>query len=467
MIFTSFGRRNSDGSANSFQLLSMGLSFLLAGLTCFQCAPTLAYAASQRKIYFYHSDHLGSTSLVTDEQGQVVARAEYRPYGATTVAEQLRPEVPSAFKFTGQRLDDPTGLYFFHSRYYDPQLGRFIQPDSIVQAPTDPQTLNRYSYVRNNPLKYTDPSGHFFFLPFHAALLTKVVIGAAVGAALNSTVAAFTGGYLGKAASTGALGGAIVGAGAAVAGAWSGASAHGQAFVMAGAGGLAGTAGAAMNGQPLGQGAAMGAGFGFVRSYVPTLNVPWAGHGAAGGLINPVLNDAITGAAMGAGVATIQGEDAGQGALIGAVYGGAGTAFNMAVGHTVGFFGSGRDAPAYDEKNGVFTYGNNTHGAITFGNVIFRHNDINSTGSFGDIFLHELGHASPQSSILGPLYLPAHGVSLVIGGIAALAVSVAQLRSTQPGGFAEFRDLAHDLSPLENNLLGDHPTAWDLHREYK
>lgn len=60
--------------------------------------------------------------------------------------------------FTGQILDD-TGLYYYGARYYDPTIGRFISPDPIVQSPSNPQTLNRYSYVLNNPLKYIDPSG--------------------------------------------------------------------------------------------------------------------------------------------------------------------------------------------------------------------------------------------------------------------------------------------------------------------
>jgi RHS repeat-associated protein len=60
---------------------------------------------------------------------------------------------------TGQYLDT-TGLLEEHARYYDPVLGRFISPDTIVPDPGNPQSLNRYAYVDNNPLKYTDPSGH-------------------------------------------------------------------------------------------------------------------------------------------------------------------------------------------------------------------------------------------------------------------------------------------------------------------
>jgi RHS repeat-associated protein len=60
--------------------------------------------------------------------------------------------------FTGQRLDS-SGLYYYGARYYDPTIGRFISADSIVQTYKNPQALNRYSYVFNNPLKYVDPSG--------------------------------------------------------------------------------------------------------------------------------------------------------------------------------------------------------------------------------------------------------------------------------------------------------------------
>ena len=60
--------------------------------------------------------------------------------------------------FTGQRLDE-TGLYYYNARYYDPTIGRFISADTFAQNFTNPQNLNRYSYVLNNPLRYTDPTG--------------------------------------------------------------------------------------------------------------------------------------------------------------------------------------------------------------------------------------------------------------------------------------------------------------------
>jgi len=103
---------------------------------------------------------LGSSNVLTDATGALVELAEYTPYGSVAVNTG---SVDVAHKFTGQRLDTSTSLYFYHARYYDPKLGRFISPDTIVQAPGDPQTLNRYSYARNNPVKYVDPSGYSFW----------------------------------------------------------------------------------------------------------------------------------------------------------------------------------------------------------------------------------------------------------------------------------------------------------------
>lgn len=77
-----------------------------------------------------------------------------------TLGECLEsPPYPTDKLFTGQRLDS-TGLYYYGARYYDPSIGRVISPDTIVPNPANPQSLNRYSYCLNNPLKYIDPSGH-------------------------------------------------------------------------------------------------------------------------------------------------------------------------------------------------------------------------------------------------------------------------------------------------------------------
>ena len=63
-------------------------------------------------------------------------------------------------------------MYFYQARYYAQGLGRFVSPDSIVQNPLDPQAFNRYAYARNNPVRYTDPTGH----SFHERLVRLVAL---------------------------------------------------------------------------------------------------------------------------------------------------------------------------------------------------------------------------------------------------------------------------------------------------
>ena len=66
----------------------------------------------------------------------------------------------SILSFTDQEDDDDLGLYNYNARLYDPELGRFLSADTIVPDPYNLQSLNRYSYVLNDPLSYTDPSGY-------------------------------------------------------------------------------------------------------------------------------------------------------------------------------------------------------------------------------------------------------------------------------------------------------------------
>jgi len=109
------------------------------------------------KLRYVHQDHLSGTAVITDANGNEVGSIKYYPYGET---RSTSGTLETDKKFTGQRLDD-TGLYYYNARYYDPAIGRFISPDTLVPNPANPQAFNRYSYCLNNPLKYTDPSGHF------------------------------------------------------------------------------------------------------------------------------------------------------------------------------------------------------------------------------------------------------------------------------------------------------------------
>ena len=102
------------------------------------------------------TDNVGSTIASWDTSTGVISHQRYYPYGEIRQTDGLDTTVG----FTGQR-HDPTGLIYYQARYYDPHTGRFTQPDTIVPGGgTNPQALNRYSYVYNNPTNYTDPTGH-------------------------------------------------------------------------------------------------------------------------------------------------------------------------------------------------------------------------------------------------------------------------------------------------------------------
>jgi RHS repeat-associated protein len=170
-------------------------------------------------VVYMHSDHLGSVSTITNQAGAVVSSQQFDPWGKVRTGGVSVTQ--TKLNYTGQRKDD-TGLLYYHARYYDPSLARFVSPDSIVpgassgsggaggslgawqnsaltadfhesillgslhkeialtqqkgfwfqlgdkdrskvdpSGPDNPQALNRYTYVLNNPLRYTDPIGHW------------------------------------------------------------------------------------------------------------------------------------------------------------------------------------------------------------------------------------------------------------------------------------------------------------------
>ncbi len=124
-------------------------------------------------VYYLFSDHLVSTSLTTDANGAKVSEMRYKPWGEVRYTWTASLSTTPAYKlpqytFTGQfsYMDDPStsgvtegfGLMFYNARWYDPVNGRFAQADSIV--PGGVQGLDRYAYTSNNPVRYTDPTGH-------------------------------------------------------------------------------------------------------------------------------------------------------------------------------------------------------------------------------------------------------------------------------------------------------------------
>lgn len=124
---------------------------------------------------YYHTDHLGSTGAVTNQTGAVVESVSYIPYG------EMSSHTGAATKYfyTGKEQDTESGLYYYGARYYEPRIMRFVQPDTIIQDLYNPQNLNRYSYVINNPLRYTDPTGNFYLRGF-AGGVSNILLGLAL-----------------------------------------------------------------------------------------------------------------------------------------------------------------------------------------------------------------------------------------------------------------------------------------------
>ncbi|MCP3142910.1 RHS repeat-associated core domain-containing protein [Pyxidicoccus xibeiensis] len=153
-------RRTPDGSTvHAFQVMGAGRAL---AQVFWMVAP--GASAIQEKWLYLHADHQGSMETMTTAAGTVEGRSKYDPFGQRRRPDDLTaPQiaVPGEVRngFTGHEHDDELRLINMRGRMYDPQLGRFLSPDPFVQAPLFGQSFNRYSYVFNNPLRFTDPSG--------------------------------------------------------------------------------------------------------------------------------------------------------------------------------------------------------------------------------------------------------------------------------------------------------------------
>lgn len=107
-------------------------------------------------VEYYATDAVGPVRIVFDAQGQVLGRSDYLPFGETFRQSGTLPRQ----RFTGQERDGEAGMDYFNARAYPARVGRFNAPDPLfVGAAGDPQQWNRYAYARNNPLRFTDPTG--------------------------------------------------------------------------------------------------------------------------------------------------------------------------------------------------------------------------------------------------------------------------------------------------------------------
>lgn len=126
----------------------------------------------EHQIYYYHGDHLGSSTVISDRFGRNYEHLQYFPYGETWV-EEARNQTNLPYKFTGKELDPETGLYYFGARYYDARVGVWVSVDPMLEKylPEAKKTesnfygiyesknISLFSYAHSNPIIKLDPDG--------------------------------------------------------------------------------------------------------------------------------------------------------------------------------------------------------------------------------------------------------------------------------------------------------------------
>jgi len=110
---------------------------------------------------YLHRDHLASVRFITNDTGEEARLTSYTPYGVPTETNFTAQVAEDTEGFIGERYDEETGLQYLNARYYDPLLGRFIQPDWWEVTEQGVGT-NRYAYSFNDPVNKSDPNGHFW-----------------------------------------------------------------------------------------------------------------------------------------------------------------------------------------------------------------------------------------------------------------------------------------------------------------
>ena len=231
-------------------------------------------------IYYIHTDHLGSYCAITNSAKQVRQRNFFDPWGNNIGAVNYSLTTRG---FTGHEHYPELKIINMNGRLYDPVIARFFSPDKYVANSSFTQDFNRYSYARNCPLMYTDPSGEFI----------NYIIGAIAGGlmnwALNGCEFTWKGlAYFGIGAAAGALGAGIGG---------------GISSAIAGTGfsaGFLGTSAAGVAASSFFNGFAVGFGAGFSSSFVTGAGNSWMGGAGFGkGLLNGVISGAMSGLGSG------------------------------------------------------------------------------------------------------------------------------------------------------------------------
>lgn len=348
------------GDAEIVVTLSTGaieLRRYISGLILTQFISNNVVAETQYR--YLLTDALGSTHRIADENGYLYnagGKQAYTPFGARADAAtgvMLPADQRYGFDtrltrhgYTGHEQVDRSGIVHMNGRVYDPALGRFLQADPIVQDPSNVQNLNRYTYVLNNPLAHTDPTGYWGkqqqgYLRTAAAIAITVATagaaGPAAGGALTYTQLGIyaIGGFTAGAIGTGNLRGAVMGAFTSIIApgidsAFSGASSTSQLLSRAAAGGFM----EQLNGGSFGHG--------FVRAGVAATLSPHIDTGSA-------FTDGILHAVVGGTASELSGGKF--------VNGAASVALARTVGCVTGRATTAARRQALEERMAAFAYG--------------------------------------------------------------------------------------------------------------
>jgi RHS repeat-associated protein len=126
------------------------------------------------ELYFFLRDHLGSTTVTLKRNVDTgvlekVGELRYNPWGKERGSGFDASLTPTDYRFTDQRIETSFGLYHYDARWFDPTYGRFVQADTVIPNPYNSMDWDRYVGLRNNPVRYTDPTGHLVCSDKHVA----------------------------------------------------------------------------------------------------------------------------------------------------------------------------------------------------------------------------------------------------------------------------------------------------------
>ena len=158
---------------------------------------------NERMQFYYHPDHLGSSSYITNLDGEVMQHIEYVPFGEVFI-EERNNTWNTPYLFNAKEFDEETGMYYYGARYYEPRLSLWMSVDPMQEKYPN---VSSYCYTFNNPVKFIDPDGQ----------IAWVAVGAIAGGIINAGIAAYegkSGREIAGAALSGAVNGALIASGA-------------------------------------------------------------------------------------------------------------------------------------------------------------------------------------------------------------------------------------------------------------